>query len=185
MEKLWEVSALISGRPSYQVSAREKDCYDLLDKLNIGYERVDYNRPPQNQDELLEVDQRIGVEGIKNLVFQNKKKNRLYFLIVPRDERVNIKSFSEENNLGKISMASESTLKNLLNTRPGAVGVMELIYDKDKLVELFIDERVLKKEYMRFHPNENTSTLRIKMNDFLNILMPYFNYKINIIKKER
>ena len=82
-------------------------------------------------------------------------------------------------------MASESTLKNLLNTRPGAVGIMELMYDKDKLVELFIDERVLNKDYMRFHPNENTSTVRIKMNDFLNILMPYFNYKINIIKKER
>ena len=58
---------------------------------------------------------------------------------------------------------------------------MELVNGNDSKVKLFIDERVLNTKYFRFHPNENGSTIRIRMEDFRNKLIPYLKHDINIL----
>ena len=58
---------------------------------------------------------------------------------------------------------------------------MELVNDKNNLIKLFIDESILSKDYFRFHPNENNSTVRIRMDEFKNKLMPYLKHEINIL----
>lgn len=80
----------------------------------------------------------------------------------------------------KITMAKNEELEALLKTHSGAVSIMELINDKDNKIKLFIKENILDKEYFRFHPNENKSTVRIKMEDFKNKLIPYLKHDINI-----
>lgn len=78
-------------------------------------------------------------------------------------------------------MANEENLKVLLNTHSGVDSIMELINDKDNKIKLFIDEKILKIDYFRFHPNENKATVRIKLEDFKNKLIPYLKHDINIL----
>ena len=58
-------------------------------------------------------------------------------------------------------MAKEEDLKELLLTHSGAVSIKELTNDANNVIRLFINEKILNEKYFRFHPNENSSTLRI------------------------
>ena len=72
-------------------------------------------------------------------------------------------------------------LSELLNTHAGAVSIMELIHDQNSVIQLFIEESVLAQKHFRFHPNENTSTVRISMEDFKNKLIPCLKHEISVL----
>ena len=177
----FEVSNLMNGRPENILVEKEKRCYDILDSLNIEYQRIEYNFFPSEIENLRKIDEILQVDGIKNLMFRTKNKSQFYFIILPREERFDEKAFRTKFEFPKLSMAKEEDLKELLDTYSGAVSIMELENDKNNVIKLFINQDVLNKEYFRFHPNENTSTVRIKMDDLINKLIPYLKHDINII----
>lgn len=148
---------------------------------NIDYQRVEYNYFPNDIENLKLIDNTVQVEGIKNLIFRTKNKSQFYFIIIPREKRFDEKAFRSKYELSKITMAKEEDLQELLNTHSGAVSIMELINDVNGIIKVFIDESILSKQYFRFHPNENKSTVRISMKDFRNKLMPYLKHDLNII----
>lgn len=177
----FKLSKLLTGRPRYIENSKEKNCYDILDSLDIEYQRVEYNFFPKELDDLELIDKTIGVLGIKNLIFKTKNKEFFFFIIMPIAERFDEKAFRNKYELPKITMANEEDLKVLLNTHSGAVSIMELINDNDNKIKLFIDEKILKMDYFRFHPNDNKAIVRIKMEDFKNKLIPYLKHDINIL----
>lgn len=177
----FKISNLLNGRPDNMNDKKEIECYDILDKLNIHYQRVEYNFFPSEIEDLKLIDNTLQVAGIKNLMFKTKNKNQFFFIILPREDRFDEKTFRVKNNLSKLTMAKEEDLKELLKTHSGAVSIMELVNDRENMIKLFIDKRILENKYFRFHPNENKSTVRISMNDFKDILIPYLGHKINIL----
>ena len=177
----FKLSELLEGRPENIETDKEKNCYDILDKLGIKYQRVEYNFFPKELEELKMIDEKLNVKGIKNLIFRNKNKDQFFFVIIPREERFNDKEFRHKFELPTITMAKREDLEELLNTHSGAVSIMELVNDKNNIIKLFIDENILKEEYFRFHPNENSSTIRISMEDFKNKLILYLKHDINML----
>ncbi len=177
----FQLSKLLEGRPNTINSEKERVCYDILDSLNINYQRVEYNFFPSDKDNLNKIDEIIGVKGIKNLVFKTKNKSQFFFIIIPREDRFDEKAFRTKYGLSKIGMAKEEDLKALLNTHTGAVSIMELVCDTNNVIKLFIDEKILNEKYFRFHPNENNSTVRISIEDFKEKLIPYLKHEINIL----
>lgn len=179
--ELFKLSNLLYGRPEKIENEKEKLCYDILDSLNIDYQRVEYNFFPKDIENLKEIDTRLEVKGIKNLMFKTKSKNQFFFIIIPREERFDEKIFRNKYNLPKISMAREEDLEELLDTHSGSVSIMELTNDTNNIIRLFIDQKILNENYFRFHPNENSSTIRITMEDFKNKLIPYLKHEMNFL----
>ena len=177
----FELSELLNGRPENIENEKEKNCYDILDNLKIKYQRVEYNFFPKEIEDLESIDKALQVAGIKNLVFKTKNQEHFYFIIIPREERFEEKAFRNKYNLPKITMAKSEDLEILLKTHSGAVSIMELVNDTDNKIKLFVDEKILSKDYFRFHPNENKATVRISMEDFKNKLIPYLKHDINIL----
>ena len=177
----FELSNLLNGRPEKIESEREKICYDILDNLNINYQRVEYNFFPNDTENLRKIDDRLEVRGIKNLIFKTKNKSQFFFIIIPREKKFDDKLFRNKYELPKICMAKEEDLNELLCTHSGAVSIIELSNDVNNVIKLFIDEKILNEKYFRFHPNENNSTVRISMEDFKNKLIPYLRHEINIL----
>lgn len=177
----FELSGLLNGRSESIENEKEKNCYDILDSLNIKYQRVEYNFFPKEFEELKLIDKTLQVDGIKNLIFRTKNKEQFYFIIILREDRFDEKAFRNKYGLSKITMAKSEELELLLKTHSGAVSIMELVNDKDNKIKLCIDEKVLNADYFRFHPNENKSTIRISMEDFKNKLIPYLKHEINIL----
>lgn len=177
----FKITELIDGRPQNVKNDKEKECYDILDKLDIQYQRVEYNFFPSDKDNLKKIDKTLQVEGIKNLIFKSKNKDEFYFIIISRNEKFDEKDFRTKYNLSKLSMAKTEDLQRILNTSAGSVSIMELIYDENNDINVYVDGKLLEREYFRFHPNQNTSTIRIKMSDLKNKLMPYLKHDLNII----
>ncbi len=158
----------------------EEKCYEILNELGIDYYKVEYSIEEKNNPEL--IDEKIGVKGIKNLLFKTRNlKKDMFLIVLPREKRFDTKAFRNKYNITKIEMVDDTELKDYLNTINGEVSVIDLIYDKEKKIKLYIDEEVLKEEYFRFHPFNGLVTVKIKTDDLLNKLIPYLNHEINII----
>jgi len=62
-------------------------------------------------------------------------------------------------------------MKNLLQTIPGSVSAMELLFDDQGKVQLVIDRDLLADEYISGHPGISTSTIRMKREDMLKFVV--------------
>ena len=60
-------------------------------------------------------------------------------------------------------------MEEYLDLTPGSASVLGLMNDPDREVNLLIDEDLLKDEYIGCHPCINTSTLKIRTADILNV----------------
>lgn len=155
----------------------EEKCYKLLDELGIEYSYVKYSKEDKGNHEL--VDELIGVKGIKNLLFKTRNlKKELFFVILPREKRFDTKAFRNRFGITKIEMVDDTELKEFLNATNGDVSIMDLLYDKEKRIKLYIDKEVLDEEYFRFHPFNGLITVKIKTIDLKEKLLPYLDHNL-------
>ena len=182
MSEGFTVSARQSGRPSTIFSDRERECYTLLEQLGIAYEWVEFSRQPETTAEAEEVDRALGVPGLKNLIFQNRNRSRTLFLLLPREKRLDAKALAKSRNITRLSMVNAAALEELLHTHAGAVGAMELMYDLEGKLELFIDREVLEGAFVRFPPNADGRLVRIATADFVEKLLPAIKHGYTVLE---
>ena len=158
----------------------EKKCYKILDDLNIQYESISYTKEEKENKEL--IDEKIGVKGIKNLLFKTRNlKKELFLVILPREKRFDTKAFRNKYNITKIEMVTDEELDEFLSSKTGEVSIIDLMNDTDKRIKLYIDKEVLDEEYFRFHPYNGLVTVKIKTKDLVEKLIPYLDHDLNII----
>ena len=164
---------LEKGHPADVAGRLEKEqrVYELLDSLQINYQRVDHG-PVMTIAACEEVDQTLGLPVCKNLFLCNRQKSSFYLLLLPGDKKFNAKALTGQQGLPKLSFANESYLAEFLDITPGSVSVMGLMNDQDGRVTLLIDKSLLQDNYIACHPCINTSTLRFPMKDLLDIVLP-------------
>ena len=157
---------LYKGRPE-NVSGREEReirVYDLLDKLGIEYLRTDHERT-DTMEACNAVDAVLDVLICKNLFLCNRQKTNFYLLMMPGDKPFKTKELSSQINSARLSFASAEDMEKYLDIHPGAVSVMGLMNDHENMVQLLVDEDVLKGEYLGCHPCVNTSSMKMKTSD--------------------
>ena len=64
-----------------------------------------------------------------------------------------------------------------LDITPGSVSVLGLMNDKEKKVQLLVDEDVLCSEYFGCHPCVNTSSPRVKTEDIFEKFLQAVNHE--------
>ena len=62
------------------------------------------------------------------------------------------------------------------------MSVLGLMNDKEKKVRLLIDEDVLKDEYFACHPCINTSSLKFRMEDLTEKIIPAMEHEPTMVK---
>ena len=157
---------LYKGRPSDEAGREDREIrvYDLLDKLGIEYIRTDHERT-DTMEECNEIDKVLEVLICKNLFLCNRQKTNFYLLMMPGDKPFKTKELSSQINSARLSFASAEDMEKYLDIKPGAVSVMGLMNDHDNMVQLLVDEDVLKGEYFGCHPCVNTSSMKLKTED--------------------
>ena len=164
---------LYDGRPDNVEGRlpREIRTYDFLDELGIEYKRTDHGRA-DNMEACNEIDAILGVVICKNLFLCNRQKTAFYLLMMPGDKKFKTKELSSQINSASLSFADPEDMLKFLDIEPGAVSIMGLMNDKDKQVQLLIDEDVLKGEYLGCHPCVCTSSLKMKTADVIGRFLP-------------
>ena len=77
-------------------------------------------------------------------------------------------------------MATEDKLKEKLDLTPGSVSPFGLLNNKEKDVELIIQQKILDDDYIGVHPNEINSTVILKTIDLISFFEKK-GYKIRIL----
>ena len=167
----------IEGRPKTELAV-----YDLLDSLNIDYDRVDHEAAFTM--EACEAIDRVLMPALicKNLFLCNSQKTKFYLLMIPGDKKFKTKDISHQINSPRLSFAPEEFMKKYLAVASGSVSVMGLMNDHDNQVTLLIDEDVLQADYFGCHPCINTSSIRLKMDDLLHAFLPAVHHDYMVVR---
>ena len=174
---------LQKGRPADITGRLEKEIrtYDLLDRLGVEYERIDHE-PAMTMEDCKEVDQLLEAVICKNLFLCNRQKTAFYLLMIPDTKVFHTKDLSAQIGSARLSFAKPEYMEEFLDITPGSVSVMGLMNDKEHRVQLLIDEDVLDGEYIGCHPCINTSSIRFKVKDLVEKVIPAMEHDFVKVK---
>ena len=174
---------LQKGRPADTAGRLEKEIrtYDLLDRLGVEYERIDHE-PAMTMEDCKEVDQLLEAVICKNLFLCNRQKTAFYLLMIPDTKVFHTKDLSAQIGSARLSFAKPEYMEEFLDITPGSVSVMGLMNDKEHRVQLLIDEDVLDGKYIGCHPCINTSSIRFKVKDLVEKVIPAMGHDFVKVK---
>lgn len=151
---------------------KEMAVYELLEKLDIPYERLDHEATA-TIEACQDVDKLLGIKICKNLFLCNAQKTKFYLLMMPGEKKFVTKEVCRQIQSPRLSFAPAEYMEEFLGISPGAVSIMGLMNDKDKRVQLLIDKEVLEAEYLGCHPCVNTASLKLRTLDVIRRFLPF------------
>lgn len=174
---------LYKGRPENINGRLEKEIkvYDLLDALNIEYERIDH-APVMTMEACEEVEKALGASICKNLFLCNRQKTDFYLLMIPGSKSFHTKELSAQIGSVRLSFADEIFMEKYMNLAPGSVSIMGLINDTENHVRLLVEEDILKNKYLGCHPCVNTSSLKLQTADVFDIFLKEIHHDKTIVR---
>ena len=158
----------------------KQEIYDFLKNKNIGYEITEH-KPVYNMQDLNDIELPYKDVDGKNLFVRDDKKRNYYLITLKGNKKIDLKTFSKNYHIRRLSFASEDDLTNILNLKPGSVTPLGLLNDKDLKVTFYLDEDFFNGEsIIGIHPNDNTATIWLKVLDLVSIIKEHGNQVIII-----
>ncbi|MFD1125750.1 YbaK/EbsC family protein [Lentilactobacillus raoultii] len=147
--------------------ATEKEAIQLLNDLNIDYQRVDHpaiwtmNDPNAPK----------GLPEVKNLLLKQKKSEQFY-LYLTDNAKVNFKHLANQLGIAhsRLTFASEAELEELLGVVSGVVTPLALMHDTEHKIQVLLNHRLKALPLISAHPNVNTATILLRWADLLKVL---------------
>ena len=173
---------LENGRPANVDGRLDKEIrvYELLDSLGVSYQRIDHEETT-TMEACAEIDKVLDAPTCKNLLLCNRQQTDFYLLLMAGDKVFKTKDLSAQLEVSRLSFASGEFMEEFLDITPGSLSVMGLMNDKDFRVKLVIDAPVLEEEWIGFHPCINTATLRMKVSDLTETVIPAMGHTPTIV----
>lgn len=142
----------------------EKKVLSFLEKNNITY-ILHKHAPVFTCDEAQRECAHIDGLDCKNLVLRDHKKN-IYLVVLPVEEKINMKDFAKIIGVKKMSFASPEILNQKLHVDPGSVSVLGLINNHDSDIQVYLHQSLQEADILTFHPNSNDMTIQLTQRMF-------------------
>lgn len=160
---------------------KKTEIYEFIKNKNIWYEITEH-KAVFNMDELNEIEIPYKEYDAKNLFVRDDKKRNYYLITVKGNKRVDLKDFKNKYETRPLSFASEADLMSIMNLIPGSVTPLGLLNDKELKVKFYLDKDFLKdKKIIGVHPNDNTTTIWLKVEDLISIIKEHGNI-VNVVE---
>ncbi|MFQ1792849.1 prolyl-tRNA synthetase associated domain-containing protein [Aeromonas veronii] len=143
--------------------------YSLLDQLAIPYQRFDHP-PVFTCEEASKLLPDLPAAKTKNLFLRDPKSERLFLVVSPEERRVDLKALAAMLGVKRLSFGSPGRLDAVLGLTPGSVTLLAMVRDREKAVELVVDEAIWQAKQVQCHPLVNTATLIIRLDDVRRLL---------------
>lgn len=150
-----------------------------LNEMNIKFEEVKHKAVWTTIEADKVIKDKDGVPS-KTLFLAGKKDRRFYLVIMYDAKRLDLKGLGEKLN-DRLHFGNEKQLLDKLGLVPGMVSLFGLINNSEHDIEIYVDEELLNENIITFHPNDNTSTLFISMDDMFKFIKN-MNYEYKLIK---
>jgi Ala-tRNA(Pro) deacylase len=152
-----------------EITENEEKLLAALKELGIRYQY--HSHPPvYTVEEAQEYWSDIEGAHPKNLFLRDAKGTRHFLVIAEHSKKVDLKELQQVLGSSRLSFASERRLQEHLGLSRGAVSGFGVLNDGSKEVEVILDRSLLEQELINFHPNANTATLTITVQDYRRFL---------------
>lgn len=111
----------------------------------------------------------------KNLFLRDAKGKRHFLVVIKTEKTLTLKELGERLEIGKLSFASEERLQKYLGVEKGSVTPFGILNDESKSVEVIFDKDFDKNDSIGVHPNSNTASVFLKIEDLQNIVEEHGN----------
>ncbi len=153
----------------------KEEIYELLKEKNIWFE-VTEHEAVWDMEGLANVGLPYPDRDAKNLFVRDDKKRVYYLISVKDDKRVDLNEFRNKYETRRLSFGSENDLMDIMKLIPGAVSPFGLLNDEERKVHFYIDKDFEKGDHIiGIHPNDNTATVWIKVEDLIAIIKEHGN----------
>lgn len=146
-----------------------QNVYEFLQKHNINFTKYDHEAVFSAEEAKTKASHVPGRQT-KNLFLCDDKKRSFYLITIPDEQRADLKHLKTFLGQKSLRFAPADKMKELLGLEPGSVSPLGLINDTKNMVKFFINSELLKADLIYIHPNINTATLAIAVNDFRKII---------------
>lgn len=153
----------------------------FLDENSIGYSKLEHPKVP-SIEECRAIEKDIGGEICKNLLLRNTPGTAYFLLSMKGDKPFVTKEVSKKLGSSRLSFVSADEMLLLTDTTPGSLGIMSLLFDKEKKISFAADKELLENEFFCCHAGINVCTLRMKTADVFEKLLPLLGVEVNIIE---
>ena len=162
---------IYTARPTDKRLPKEERVYDLLERLDVSFERVDHDAVGTIEG-CAEIEKLLDIEICKNLFLRNSKGDQYYLLMLPGGKHLVTKDLAKKIGSTRLSFGTPEKMEEYLDITPGSVSVLGLMNDHENNIQLLVDNDIKKWEYFDCHPCINTSSLKIKTADLFSKILP-------------
>ena len=145
-----------------------EDLFGRLDALGIETSTVEHP-PVFTVEEAKALRGEIAGCHTKNLFLRNKK-GKMWLLVCMEDRPIDLKELAGRLDAGRLSFGSADRLAQYLGVIPGAVTPFAILNDKTNSVRVVVDNAILGRDPLNFHPLDNAQTTTIDADDLLKFL---------------
>ena len=154
--------------------------YKTLKKMGIFYDIVEHPPAETTEDADRYIEGREGVRT-KTLFLSNRKKTAYYLIIMDDKKRLDIKKLEKILDEKSISFCSPKRLVEKMGLVPGAVSLFGLINNVEHDIRIYLDKEMLSEKFITFHPNDNTKTMFISIDDIYKFIS-LLGYEYSILE---
>ncbi len=147
----------------------QQQVYDALQRMGIPFGYYEHEAAPTIKVAATQY-RGEGTTLCKNLFFRNHKGNKHYLVIMDSRRDMDIHDIEHYLHQGKLSFASPERMMRYLGVTPGSVSLFTLVNDVEHHVILFVDKNLLSAHRVSFHPNDNTASLVISVEDMMKFI---------------
>lgn len=152
----------------------------FLDSLGVEYELFNHE-PAASIEQCEKIEKIINARICKNLLLRTTSGDKIFLFMMSGSKRFVTREVSKKLDSSRLSFADGEMMETLLNTKPGSLSIMSLMFDKDKKVSLAADREVFEEEFVCCHPCDNTATLKIRTQSILNLIIPALERELILI----
>ncbi len=146
---------------------KEKKVYDYLEEAGVEiYSRYEH-RAVYTMEEADELDIVLDGSDCKSLFLKSKKGRRYFLVSLLAHKKADLKGIGEQLGVKRLTFGSEEELEACLGLTRGAVSPMGLINDLTGAVEFYLDRDFMESKRICIHPNTNTVTMTLEMQEFM------------------
>jgi Ala-tRNA(Pro) deacylase len=148
--------------------ASRQELYSLFENLGIKVTTHEH-APVFTVEEAKKVHDGIAGGHCKNL-FCKDEKGALWLIVALEDSTINLKAAPAKIGSKRLTFGKPDLLMEILGVEPGSVTPLGLINDRERRVNVILDETMMRQEKLNFHPLQNTATTTIASGDLLTFI---------------
>lgn len=158
---MFYVSDILKTAPKEFQTPLQQNTYQVLEKLNIPFERVETDEAITMED-CIQINRKLNMEMVKTLFLCNRQQTAFYLFITTGTKPFRSKDFSNALGVSRVSFAPAKLMEEMLGTKVGAATVFGAILDTQNKVQIVLDKEVADCEWYGCSDGITTSYMKIK-----------------------